>query len=350
LKIFNGEKRLLLVHGYSTSFQWWAFLQRKIDRYLEYKGGPDGRVIEVQSVTKGGTPIAKWMNAETGDRSPAWKQMLTPAIQAEKGKRLVIVLAQQSLQWAFGDRGVGIGGSNDRRYIQQGADVLARYAKNLLDDGAAEAIIAMHIYKKPMEPEIGNERLALTELVKRHIPHVLAGPDVWTPTSKRHPLAFDTDRVHPNYIGAEIMAHYWFARLLELDGLTVPDWSRQEMEDAIKNRPLGLTRDRDVFARKLKEWRIASRRPAATQGGMRGGGRRVPPGILQRYDKDGDGKLNDTERAAFEKARAARGRRDAGNRRPGSRILQRYDKNGDGKLNDEERAAFEKARRQRDGR
>ena len=32
LKIFNGEKRLLIVHGYSTSAHWWAFLQRRIDR------------------------------------------------------------------------------------------------------------------------------------------------------------------------------------------------------------------------------------------------------------------------------------------------------------------------------
>jgi len=30
VKIFSGEPRLLIVHGYSTSQHWWAFLQRKI--------------------------------------------------------------------------------------------------------------------------------------------------------------------------------------------------------------------------------------------------------------------------------------------------------------------------------
>lgn len=34
----------------------------------------------------------------------------------------------------------------------------------------------------------------------------------------------------------------------------------------------------------------------------------VPSRILQRYDKDGDGKLNAGERAAFEKARRQRRR------------------------------------------
>jgi len=355
--IFSGGPRLLLVNGYSTSFQWWAFLQRKVDRYLQYEGGVDGRAVEVQSVTKGGTPIAKWMDAATGERSPAWKQMLTPTIRAEKGKRPVIILAQQSLQWAFGERGVGINGPNDRRHIEQGADVLQRYAKNLLDDGAAEVIIAMHIYKKPMEPRIGNEWLALAELTKRDIAHVHAGPDVWQPTSKQHPLAFDRDQVHPNFIGAEIMAHYWFARLLELDGLPIPDWSRQEMKNAIQNRPLGLVRDQNVFQQKLKEWKIVNRRPAMSRNGGRGrslsgrhgAGRQVPPAILQRFDKDGDGKLNDEERAEFEKARARRNRQNGGHRQAGSRILQRYDKDGDGKLNEEERAAFEKARRQHGG-
>ena len=31
-RIFSGEPRLIVVNGYSTSFHWWAFLQRKTDR------------------------------------------------------------------------------------------------------------------------------------------------------------------------------------------------------------------------------------------------------------------------------------------------------------------------------
>ncbi len=262
VKIFSGEKRLLLVNGYSTSFQWWAFLQRKIDRYLEYNGGPGDRIVEVQSVTKGGTPICRWMNVDTGERSQAWKKMITPMIQREQEKRKVIVLAQQSLQWCYeGERSVGIRSKNDRERIERGADILAKYANTLLQDGAAAVIIATHIYKKGMEPQIGNERFALADLMKRNPAHIYAGPDVWEPTSKRHPLAFDVDQRHPNYIGAEIMAHYWFAALLRREGLKVPDWSAQEMDNAIKKKPMGLTRDRKLFQQKLKEWHIVDRRP-----------------------------------------------------------------------------------------
>jgi hypothetical protein len=160
-----------------------------------------------------------------------------------------------------------------------------------------------------MEPEIGNERLALAELMRRSPSGIFAGPDVWTPTSKQHPLAFDTDRVHPNYIGAEIMAHYWFKSLLAREGLAVPDWSQQEMEDAINNKPLGLTRTREAFQELLQEWRITSPRPSSPpgrSGAPAGGGRRVPQRVLDRYDKDGDGRLSEEERAAFMRARQQR--------------------------------------------
>lgn len=53
-KIFSSKPTLVVVNGYSTSFQWWRFLQRKIDRQF---GGK--RVIEVIPATRGGTPIAK---------------------------------------------------------------------------------------------------------------------------------------------------------------------------------------------------------------------------------------------------------------------------------------------------
>jgi hypothetical protein len=308
IKIFSGQPRLLIVHGYSTSAHWWAFLQHKIDRYMR---GPNKRAVEVRLVNKGGTPIAKWMNIETGEPSPAWKQMFTPVIQAERSKRPVIVLAQQSLQGVYGERVAGIRNKKDRERIKRGSDVIEQYGKRILDDGAAAAIIAMHIYKITMEPEIGNERLALAELMRHEPAGIFAGPDVWTPTSKQHPLAFDTDKVHPNYIGAEIMAHYWFKSLLEREGLEVPDWSRQEMEDAIKNKPLGLTRTREAFQGLLEKWRITSRRPSAPPNRSRApasGGRKVPQRVLDRYDKDGDGKLSEAERAEFMRARQQRQR------------------------------------------
>jgi hypothetical protein len=70
-----------------------------------------------------------------------------------------------------------------------------------------------------MEPEIGNERLALAELLKRKIPQVFAGPDVWEVTKPHYPQAFARDRLHPNQIGAEIMAQAWFEMLLRCDRL-----------------------------------------------------------------------------------------------------------------------------------
>ncbi len=305
LKIFSGEPRLLIAHGYSTSAHWWAFLQRKIDRHM---GGPDKRTVEVQLCNKGGTPIAKWMDVKTGKPSPAWRQMLTPMIHAEQRKRPVVVLCQQSLQWAFADRRAGIRNAGDAVRIRRGADIIGQYGKQILDDGAAAVFVAMHIYKVSMEPEIGNERLALAHLLKRNPKRIFAGPDVWTPTSKQHPLAFDRDKVHPNYIGAEIMSHYWFATLLKHDGLKVPEWSRQEMDEAITGKPLGVTRGRDTFTRLLKEWRITRRsaRPNQNRPQSSGGARRVSRRILERYDKDGDGKLNEKERAAFEEARKKR--------------------------------------------
>lgn len=226
-QIFSPQPKLIVVNGYSTSFKWPNLLQRKLDQYFEGK-----RIIEVKSATHGGTPIAKWMDLKTGQPSDLWKRKLTSAIQS-KGERPCIVLAQQSLQWAFGDRRAGIRNKDDSDRIRQGADILEKYTKLIFNDGADQVFLAMHIYKKPMEPEIGNERLALAELVKRKITNFHPGPDVWKPTRRLHPRVFARDRVHPNEIGAEIMAQLWFEILLKHDGLEVPPFSRAQMHQAI---------------------------------------------------------------------------------------------------------------------
>ena len=174
LKIFSGAPRLIVVNGYSTSFQWPAMLQRKLDRYFEGK-----RVIEVKRALKGGSPIATWIDVETGKPLEPWKR-LRQALKA-KGDRPAIVLAQQSLQGAFGRRRAGIRSKDDKERITRGTDILERYVRLFHADGADLVFVAMHIYKKPMEPEIGNERLALAELAKRKVPNFHPGPDVWTP-------------------------------------------------------------------------------------------------------------------------------------------------------------------------
>lgn len=59
---------------------------------------------------------------------------------------------------------------------------------------------------------------------------------------------------------------------------------------------------------------------------QRGGDRPVPAEVLKKFDKDGDGKLSEEERKAFQEERKAE-------------ALKKYDKDGDGKLSDEEKKA-----------
>jgi Ca2+-binding EF-hand superfamily protein len=67
-----------------------------------------------------------------------------------------------------------------------------------------------------------------------------------------------------------------------------------------------------------------------------------PPGkhhqeMMQRFDKDGDGQLNDEEKAAAKSAMQQRQGEMRGE------ALKRFDANGDGKLDDAERAAAREA-------
>ncbi len=221
-RIFDGKKKTIIVNGYSTSFHWPKVLQKKLDLY---HGGR--RIIEVKSATRGGTPIAGWIDVETGEPRKAWLERLRPMIEEASDKGEVIVLCQQSLQWAFGERRVGIDGPDDKQRIKQGADVLEKYVRLLREDGADAVFVAMHIYKKPMEPQIGNERLALHALMDREVGSVYPGPDVWTPTKKMYPQAFAKDKLHPNETGAEIMAQQWFEALLKHDDKRIPPRSRE---------------------------------------------------------------------------------------------------------------------------
>ena len=65
-----------------------------------------------------------------------------------------------------------------------------------------------------------------------------------------------------------------------------------------------------------------------------GGGRKLPPFLMKKFDKDGDGKLSDEEKAEARKAMEARRKE----------VIGKFDKDGDGKLNEEERKAAMAAR------
>ena len=64
--------------------------------------------------------------------------------------------------------------------------------------------------------------------------------------------------------------------------------------------------------------------------------RKLPREIVEKFDTDGDGKLNEEERKA---ARAARKQM----------MLEKFDKDGDGTLNDDEKAAMREAMKDRPG-
>ncbi len=255
LAIFDATPKVIVVNGYSTSMgrpSWPSMLQGKLDRWFRGE-----RVIEVKAATKGGTPIAKWMEVATGEPLQPWIDILRPRL-AEAGDKPTIVLCQQSLQWAFGDRRAGIRDKDDAEHIRQGADAMEKYVKLLKQDGADLVFLGVHIYKHPMEPEIGNERLALEELVRRKIPGVYPGPDVWTPTKALYPEAFATDLLHPNSVGKAVMAHHWFETVLKHDGLEVPVWSLSDLQNAIDQGEPPAERDAD---RARRSGRQGNRRP-----------------------------------------------------------------------------------------
>ena len=83
------------------------------------------------------------------------------------------------------------------------------------------------------------------------------------------------------------------------------------------------------------------RKPAPQRG--------APPNreaILKKFDKDGDGKLNEEERAEARKSFGG-GRPQ----RPPAELIKKFDKDGDGKLNEDERkAAGAEMRKNRGGR
>ncbi|MEO0055820.1 MAG: hypothetical protein RLZZ50_1767 [Verrucomicrobiota bacterium] len=62
----------------------------------------------------------------------------------------------------------------------------------------------------------------------------------------------------------------------------------------------------------------------------------VPASVLQRYDRNKDGKLGDEEKAKWEADKAARREKEKARR---SEMLEKYDANKDGKLSEEEKAA-----------
>ncbi len=80
---------------------------------------------------------------------------------------------------------------------------------------------------------------------------------------------------------------------------------------------------------------------ANAEEGKKRHGRKIPPQILAEFDTDGDGTLNEEERAA---AKAAHGERMKARK---AEMLEKFDKDGDGELNEEEKKAMNEAMKAR---
>jgi Ca2+-binding EF-hand superfamily protein len=109
--------------------------------------------------------------------------------------------------------------------------------------------------------------------------------------------------------------------------------------------------DTDGDGQLNEEERAAMREAAEKHRGGKDGERPSREEILEKFDADGDGQLSEEERAAAREAMGGRkGRRGHGNR---EEMMKKYDTDGDGELNEEERAAmreeFEKRKKEQRG-
>ena len=229
--VLDGVEKAFVICGYSTSAQWPDMLQAKLDRLTDGE-----RVYHIRNAWVPGSPVARWIDIETDRPKRPYTDMLEEFFgESSPTPQPTVALCQQSLQFLQRPDGETpmagpVSGPDDAVGRAFGADAFGALAEMLHLDGCSTVFIAAHIYKKPREPQIGSERHALADLLARDVPYLAAGPDVWEPTEAGYPDLFAEDLLHPNMLGAAVMAQLWFEALLRHDELAVPDWSRAELE------------------------------------------------------------------------------------------------------------------------
>jgi len=249
----DGREKSFVIVGYSTSYAWPEMLQSMLDEHARgAAGGGDGgegdgdRVYHVLNAVIGGSPVERWIG-EPGSRDydPTVGAMLRDFFGPEPRLRgdapePTVALCQQSLQFTRTRRGP-IASLDDKAGLRIGTDALEKLALRLHDHGITHVVIGMHIYKQPVEPEVGNERFALESLLGRGYPFIFEGPDVWSATLARFPEAFDEDGIHPNELGMKIMAEGWYrvlaggdARQDVIDRMNAKAWDVRAMMDAYR--------------------------------------------------------------------------------------------------------------------
>jgi hypothetical protein len=210
--LLDGKEKTFLVVGYSTSYAWPAMLQEMLDEHTDGE-----RVYHLMNAVAGGAAVEIW-NAAPGTRDHD-RTIAAAKCDFFGGMRLLgsaprptVALCQQSLQFTRTQRGP-IARADDDEGIEIGADALEKLAHSLRALGIDTVVYAMHIYKHPIEPEVGNERLALARLLGRGHDFILAGPDVWERTRDEYPDCFAEDGLHPNERGMKLMAEAWYRSL-----------------------------------------------------------------------------------------------------------------------------------------
>jgi len=224
--LLDGAEKSFVIVGDSTSYAWPQMLQEMLD---EHSGGE--RRHHVLNAVVGGSPVSRWIaEPESDDYDDTFGAMLRDFFGPDARLRgdapePSVALCQQSLQF-IGTRRGPIPSADNAKGIRIGADALEKLAVRLREQGIERVYVATHIYKEPVEPEVGNERLALSALLDRGHDFVFEGPDLWTPTRDAHPDAFSEDGIHPDQLGMKIMAEHWYRTLAGGD-------ARQEVIDRL---------------------------------------------------------------------------------------------------------------------
>ena len=215
--LLDGREKSFVVVGYSTSFAWPAMLQDMLDEHARGR-----HIYHVLNAVVGGSPVNPWIAAQG---SEAYERTIG-AMQRDyfgANARLrvgapapTVALCQQSLQLTRSRLGP-VASIDDVEGIRIGADALETLATRLHDQGVERVFMATHIYKQGYEPQVGNERFALKELLSRGHDFISEGPDVWSLTVGEHPDAFTEDGIHPNERGMKIMAEAWYRAVAGAD-------------------------------------------------------------------------------------------------------------------------------------
>ena len=213
--ILDGTEKTFLVTGYSTSHRpnrrpWPTIFQEMLDAHAG-----NSSTYHVVRHTVSGTPIAKWMGTcgSGGHVEEALDDYVDPGRRLGQGMpSATIMLAQQSLQWAFGDcqdRFVTIESANDQTKIDMGTAAIQEYVNAFIGGGIEEVYMATHIYKTGYPTNLCGESYALSEALGT-MDNFYPGPELCEITGTLFPAGFDSDRVHPGPPVANAMALYWY--------------------------------------------------------------------------------------------------------------------------------------------